>query len=64
MPWDAMPQHVPLSLTLSPAQIEWIDSQRQQGSLSRSAALRIALDRLIQQEGTQPRSGARAARRG
>lgn len=54
-----MPQHVPLSLTLSPAQIEWIDAQRQQGNLSRSAALRVALDRLIQQEATQAHSGVR-----
>lgn len=52
-----MPQHVPLSLTLSPAQIEWLDARRQQGNLSRSAALRVALDRLIQQEATQAHSG-------
>lgn len=49
-----MSQHIPLSLTLSPAQLAWLDAQRQQGNLSRSAALRVALDRLIQQEQAQP----------
>lgn len=45
-----MPQHIPLSVVLSPPQLAWLDAQRQQGNLSRSAALRIALDRLIKQD--------------
>jgi Arc/MetJ-type ribon-helix-helix transcriptional regulator len=48
-----MPQHIPLSVVLSPIQLAWLDAQRQQGNLSRSAALRVALDRLIQQEQAQ-----------
>lgn len=57
MPSVPMPQHVPLSLTLSPAQIQWLDAKRQQGNLTRSAALRVALDRIIQAEQAQPHSG-------
>lgn len=53
-----MPQHVPLSVTLSPDQIEWLDAKRQHGNLTRSAQLRVALDRLILQEATQAHSGA------
>lgn len=48
-----MPKHIPLSVVLSPPQLAWLDAQRQQGNLSRSAALRVALDRLIQQEQAQ-----------
>jgi hypothetical protein len=57
-----MPQHVPLSVTLSPDQIEWLDARRQQGNLTRSAALRVALDRLILQEEAQAHSGAQRGR--
>lgn len=52
-----MSQHIPLSLTLSPTHLAWLDAQRQHGNLSRSAALRVALDRLIQQEQTQAAAG-------
>lgn len=45
-----MTQHVPLSLVLTPDHIAWLDAQRQHGNLSRSAALRVALDRLIEQD--------------
>lgn len=48
-----MPQHIPLSVVLSPPHLAWLDAQRQQGNLSRSAALRIALDRLMQQDQAQ-----------
>jgi len=31
-------------------QLEWLDHLRHQGSISRSAVLRVVLDRVIQQE--------------
>jgi Arc/MetJ-type ribon-helix-helix transcriptional regulator len=34
-------------------QLDWLDHRRGQGSISRSAVLRIALDLLIQQEQAQ-----------
>ena len=40
----------PISLVISERQLEWIDLHREQGSISRSAYLRIVLDRVIQQE--------------
>jgi Arc/MetJ-type ribon-helix-helix transcriptional regulator len=43
----------PISLVLSERQLEWIDLHREQGSISRSAYLRIVLDRLIEQEQSQ-----------
>lgn len=48
-----MPQHIPLSVVLSPPHLAWLDAQRQHGNLSRSAALRIALDRLMQHDQAQ-----------
>jgi len=38
---------IPISLALSPAQIDWLDSRRQAGHLSRSAAIRLLLDDAI-----------------
>jgi len=38
---------------ISERQLEWIDLHREQGSISRSAYLRIVLDRLIEQEQSQ-----------
>jgi hypothetical protein len=38
--------HRSTSFALTPDQLAWLDSRRQHGSLSRSAALRQALDRL------------------
>ena len=37
----------PLSFLLTPRQVAWLDGRRHHGSLSRSAALRIALDELM-----------------
>lgn len=45
-----MSQHIPVSLVLTPSQIAWLDAERQHGNISRSAALRQALDRLIAQQ--------------
>ena len=41
----------PLTFTLTPRQVAWLDGRRLHGCLSRSAALRLALDELIQLEG-------------
>lgn len=43
----------PVTLTLNPRQLAWLDTQRQHGSISRSAALRQAIDRLIALETAQ-----------
>lgn len=43
----------PLTFTLTPRQVAWLDGRRLHGCLSRSAALRLALDELIQLEGEQ-----------
>jgi Arc/MetJ-type ribon-helix-helix transcriptional regulator len=43
----------PVSVVITERQLEWLDHRRAQGSLSRSAVLRIVLDRLIQQEQAQ-----------
>jgi len=51
-----MPQHIPLSVVLTPPHLAWLDAQRQQGNLSRSAALRVALDRLMAQDQREERS--------
>ncbi len=43
----------PVSVVITQRQLEWLDHRRAQGSISRSAVLRILLDRLIQQEQAQ-----------
>ncbi|MEI7667105.1 MAG: hypothetical protein WCI65_13750 [Synechococcaceae cyanobacterium ELA263] len=43
----------PVSVVITQRQLEWLDHRRAQGSISRSAVLRIALDHLIQQEQEQ-----------
>lgn len=43
----------PISVVVTERQLEWLDHRRNQGALSRSAALRIALDHLIEQEQAQ-----------
>jgi len=43
----------PVSVVVTQRQLEWLDHRRAQGSISRSAVLRIVLDRLIQQEQEQ-----------
>ena len=40
----------PVSVVITERQLEWLDLRRAQGCISRSAVLRILLDRLIQQE--------------
>lgn len=37
----------PVSFQLTPAQLAWLDARRQRGAISRSAALRQALDDLM-----------------
>jgi metal-responsive CopG/Arc/MetJ family transcriptional regulator len=43
----------PVSVVITERQLEWLDHRRAQGCISRSAVLRILLDRLIQQEQAQ-----------
>jgi hypothetical protein len=43
-------RNIPVSLVLSPDQLAWLDQQRIPGGISRSAALRIALTQLIDQQ--------------
>jgi hypothetical protein len=43
----------PVSVVITERQLAWLDHRRAQGSISRSAVLRIVLDRLIQQEQEQ-----------
>ena len=43
----------PVSVVITERQLEWLDHRRAQGCISRSAVLRIVLDRLIQQEQEQ-----------
>ncbi len=43
----------PVSVVITQRQLDWLDHRRGQGSISRSAVLRIALDLLIQQEQAQ-----------
>jgi metal-responsive CopG/Arc/MetJ family transcriptional regulator len=46
----------PVSVQLSPDQMQWLDSRRQHGAISRSAALRQAIDTLrLQQQHAQPK---------
>ena len=58
----------PISIHLTRRQLRWLDSRRLRSSLSRSAALRQAIDALIQQEEGSPcpsdptRPGATAPR--
>lgn len=40
----------PLSLSITHEQLRWLEERRRHGSLSRSAALRQALDELIRAE--------------
>jgi hypothetical protein len=44
----------PISIHLTRRQLRWLDSRRLRSSLSRSAALREAIDALIQQEEGSP----------
>lgn len=46
----ASPYATPLSLSITREQLRWLDERRRHGSLSRSAALRQALDELIRAE--------------
>lgn len=43
----------PVTITLNARQLAWLDVQRLHGSISRSAALRQAIDRLIALEAQQ-----------
>jgi hypothetical protein len=47
----------PLTFTLTPRQVAWLDGRRHLGCLSRSAALRLALDELILLEGERQGNG-------
>lgn len=49
-----------VSFTLAPRQLQWLDAQRKHGSLSRSAALRQVIDRLITQGCGRSRRAAAA----
>jgi uncharacterized protein YecT (DUF1311 family) len=58
-------RHRSTSFALSPEQIAWLDRRRSRGRLSRSAALRQAIDDLIAIEAqqalaAQPEAGANA----
>lgn len=44
----------PVSVQLTPAQLAWLDARRQRGAISRSAALRQALDDLMTMAPTAP----------
>ncbi len=44
----------PISIHLTRRQLRWLDGRRLRNSLSRSAALREAIDALIQQEEGSP----------
>jgi Arc/MetJ-type ribon-helix-helix transcriptional regulator len=52
----------PISVQLTPQQVAWLDGRRQRGDLSRSAALRLVLDELIQQEGSDTSPSATSER--
>lgn len=45
-----IPLQPPVSFQLTPHQLAWLDSRRSNGALSRSAALRQALDTLMRIE--------------
>jgi Arc/MetJ-type ribon-helix-helix transcriptional regulator len=44
----------PVSVQLTPAQLAWLDAKRQHGAISRSAALRQALDDLMAAKPAEP----------
>lgn len=46
----------PISVNLTPRQLAWLDGRRERAYLSRCAALRVAIDELIQQEQGSPSS--------
>jgi hypothetical protein len=48
----------PLSFSITAQQLAWLDARRANGSLSRSAALRQALDTLISLEAQAPNPNA------
>lgn len=56
------PLYKPLSFQLTCDQVRWLEAHQQQGSISRSAALRMALDRLMRLE--VPAATAQQKRRG
>jgi hypothetical protein len=45
-----LPPTTPVSVVITQRQLEWLDHLRSQGAISRSAVLRVVLDRVIQQE--------------
>jgi hypothetical protein len=47
----------PISIHFTRKQLAWLDSRRRLGALTRSAALRMAIDELIQQEEGTGRPG-------
>jgi hypothetical protein len=51
-----LPQFAPpVTLSITSEQLLWLDRRRRQGSLSRSAALRLLLDQLMAHEAAQRR---------
>ena len=48
--FPVLPPTTPVSVVITQRQLEWLDHLRLQGSISRSAVLRVVLDRVIQQE--------------
>ena len=49
-PIPVLPPTTPVSVVITMRQLEWLDHLRSQGAISRSAVLRVVLDRVIQQE--------------
>ena len=49
-PLPVLPPTIPVSVVITQRQLEWLDHLRHQGAISRSAVLRVVLDRVIQQE--------------
>jgi len=45
---------LPVSVSITHAQLAWLDARRRHGSLSRSAALRQVLDAVISREALVP----------
>ena len=45
-----LPPTTPVSVVITMRQLEWLDQLRSQGAISRSAVLRVVLDRVIEQE--------------
>jgi hypothetical protein len=48
--FPVLPPTTPVSVVITQRQLEWLDHLRHQGAISRSAVLRVVLDRVIQQE--------------